>query len=50
MFTDAAKLVHGTQSSQNCVLFHENMTGQGAIVREDHVISHLAIMGDMAVG
>src|SRR5215469_11594318 len=26
------------------------MTGQRAIVREDHAISHLAIMGDMAVG
>jgi hypothetical protein len=50
MFTDAAKLVYGTQSSQDRVLFHQNVAGQGAVVREDHVISDIAIMGDMAVG
>jgi hypothetical protein len=50
MFTNAAKLVYCTQSSQNRVLFHPNVTGQRAVVREDHVISDIAIMGDMAVG
>jgi len=50
MFTDAAKLVDGTQSSQDRVLFHQNVTGQRAVVREDHVIPDLTIMGDMAVG
>ena len=50
MLTDSAELMHSGQPTDDCVLFHFDVAGQGGVIREDYMFIHPAVVSDMAVG
>ena len=50
MLSNTAKLVTGREAGNNGVVAHDAMATEGAIVREDTMVAHLAVMCHVRVG
>lgn len=47
---DAAKLVDCGEAGNDRVVIYDDVSGEGAVVREDDVVADLAVVGDVGVG
>lgn len=47
---DSAKLVNCGKAPDDDMVADFDMSGNGSVIGEDHLVTHLAVVGDMAVG
>jgi hypothetical protein len=50
MGTDMAKLMYGGKTTQDSVITHMYVSGQGRIVGQDHMIADHAVVRHMSIG